>query len=101
MDGKSISLAFAALLAGGAAAQDWNRERPAPRDGHSYPECYCTNRGARVELGARACLRVGGRAFTARCAMSLNNPAWRFEAEGCPPEGSSAAPPSSARAARG
>jgi hypothetical protein len=56
-----------------------------PKDGFSYPDCYCTDsEGRRVELGERACLVVGGREVTAECAMSLNNPAWRTLAEGCP-----------------
>lgn len=48
-------------------------------------DCYCTDSvGARVELGIEICLVVGGRAFIARCEMSLNNPMWREVAEGCP-----------------
>lgn len=58
---------------------------PRAKEGFAYPDCYCTDsEGRRVELGKRACLRIGGREVTARCAMSLNNPAWRTEADGCP-----------------
>jgi hypothetical protein len=59
--------------------------RPPAAEGFSYPECYCTNRGVRVELGQTSCLSVGSRTFTARCAMSLNNPTWREEKNGCDP----------------
>ncbi|WP_239031764.1 hypothetical protein [Paroceanicella profunda] len=48
------------------------------------PDCYCTDSsGARVELGDTRCLRVDGRSFLARCAMSLNVPAWREVSGGC------------------
>lgn len=47
-------------------------------------DCYCTDSaGARVELGEAICLFVDGRAFMARCEMSLNNPIWRDTGEGC------------------
>ena len=47
-------------------------------------DCYCTDQnGERVELGQTICLEVGGRRFTARCEMSLNNPMWREQQEGC------------------
>ncbi|GAB5378157.1 MAG: hypothetical protein AcusKO_46190 [Acuticoccus sp.] len=60
--------------------------RPPPaKDGYAYPDCYCTDGdGRRVELGERICLTVGDRMFIARCDMSLNNPVWREEQEGCP-----------------
>jgi hypothetical protein len=60
--------------------------RPAPpKDGFSYPECYCTDSdGRRVEIGERRCLRIGRREMTAECGMSLNSPAWRRISEGCP-----------------
>jgi hypothetical protein len=97
----ALATLFSLCLAGGATAFDYHRDRPAPKDGFSYPDCYCTNRGERVALGATACLHVGGRRFTARCAMSLNNPAWREVEDGCAPEGLSRALPSSAPASRG
>lgn len=56
---------------------------PPPAQEEKYPDCFCTNRGARVEMGGLACLSVGGETFTARCAMSLNNPVWRREKTGC------------------
>lgn len=47
-------------------------------------DCFCTDReGARVELGQQTCLFVGGRAFMARCEMSLNVPMWRETGVGC------------------
>lgn len=60
--------------------------RPPPaKEGFSYPDCYCTDsKGGRVEMGERACLTIGDRSFVARCDMSLNNPTWRTEREGCP-----------------
>lgn len=83
---------MACLLAG--AAGPAAAERPAghggyapppAKEGFRYPDCYCTDTdGGRVEIGERACLRVGRRRFTARCGMSQNSPAWRTEAEGCP-----------------
>ena len=48
-----------------------------------WPDCYCTNRGERVEIGNTACLKVNGHSFLARCYMSLNNPAWRKLDESC------------------
>lgn len=47
-------------------------------------DCYCTDTsGARVELGQETCLYVDGRAFMARCDMSLNVPIWRDTGQGC------------------
>lgn len=58
---------------------------PPPKQGYSYPDCYCTDTdGQRVELGDMACLRIGQRETLARCGMSVNNPIWRPESEGCP-----------------
>lgn len=82
--------AFAALAQDRAAAPDWTR--PPAKEGYSYPDCYCTNRGERVELGRTSCLRIGSDEFTARCAMSLNTPTWRREKTGCDPEPSVALP---------
>lgn len=75
-----------AETAAGAPAATAQVFRPPPaKDGHSYPDCYCTDsKGRRVEMGEVACLTIGSRQFTARCEMSLNNPMWRHEAEGCP-----------------
>ena len=71
-----------ALLATSASA-DPAFKPPKPKEGHAYPECYCTNRGVRVPIGQKSCLRIGSQEFTARCGMSLNNPAWRDMEEGC------------------
>lgn len=79
--------AFLAVPASTAAADQpsWNDIRPPAKEGFSYPECYCTDsEGKRVDVGETACLKIGNRRFTARCGMSLNNPAWRTEQEGCP-----------------
>lgn len=47
-------------------------------------DCYCTDQtGGRVEMGEVICLHVDGRAFLARCEMSLNNPMWRDLKTGC------------------
>ncbi|HHB81702.1 MAG TPA: hypothetical protein ENK83_08185 [Aliiroseovarius sp.] len=47
-------------------------------------ECFCTDKtGGRVELGQSICLYVNGRAFMARCEMSLNVPMWRETGESC------------------
>ncbi len=47
-------------------------------------DCYCTDKnGERVELGQSICLYVDGRAFMARCEMSLNVPMWRETGESC------------------
>ena len=47
-------------------------------------ECYCTDTsGARVEMGEMICLRVDGKMFMAKCAMSLNVPIWRKVSDGC------------------
>lgn len=67
---------FAALLATPAFA-DVNQ-------GGRTIECFCTDKGgARVELGQSICLFVDGRAFMARCEMSLNVPMWRETGTGC------------------
>ncbi len=48
-------------------------------------DCYCTDTvGERRELGEEICLFVDGRAYLARCEMSLNTTMWRETAEGCP-----------------
>ena len=58
---------------------------PPAKEGYSYPDCFCTDSaGKRVELGERACLIIGSRRVLARCDMSVNNPTWRHESEGCP-----------------
>ena len=84
----AIALALAlsapgAALAGPIANNDYVPHPPAP--GYSYPDCYCTDsQGKRVDMGQTTCLTIGSKKITARCDMSLNNPAWRTESEGCP-----------------
>lgn len=52
--------------------------------GPNWPDCYCTDKNKdRFELGETTCLRVDGRAFTAQCQMSQNNPMWREIGESC------------------
>jgi hypothetical protein len=62
-----------------------NYDPPPAKEGFSYPDCYCTDsNGQRVDMGKTACLVIGSRRVLARCDMSVNNPAWREESEGCP-----------------
>jgi hypothetical protein len=84
-------LALFWLAAGSAAAGERapsgnpNYHPPPAKEGFTYPDCYCTDsNGKRVELGQTACLTIGSRRVLARCGMSVNNPIWRDEAEGCP-----------------
>ncbi len=76
------------LSAGDASAErirNHNFSQPPAKDGYSYPDCYCTDsKGQRVEMGQKACLIIGSRRVLARCDMSVNNPTWRHESEGCP-----------------
>ncbi len=79
----SAALLLAALTpATHAAAEVWTP--PPAKEGYSYPECYCTNRGQKVPMGGLSCLTVGQRTFLARCSMSINNPIWREVQDGCP-----------------
>lgn len=80
---KRIAMIAAAVLLAAPALADPVFKAPPPADGHAYPDCYCTNRGERVEMGQLSCLRIGSQEFTARCGMSLNNPAWRDMKPGC------------------
>ncbi len=58
---------------------------PKAKEGFRYPDCFCTDsQGKRIELGKTTCLQIGSSQVLARCAMSLNNPAWRRIQEGCP-----------------
>ncbi len=79
-----VTLIALAVAAPAAAGPNWTP--PPAKEGYSYPDCYCTNRGDRVPLGGYACLRIGSREVLAKCGMSVNNPAWRTVQEGCPPE---------------
>ena len=87
-------VAFSASTFAGPVLADSIFKPPKAKEGHSYPECYCTNRGQRVEMGQLSCLRIGSQEFTARCGMSLNNPAWRDMTPGCT-QPMSEAPPDS------
>ncbi len=80
-------LRIAVILAGLAPAAGTAGEvfvPPPPKEGYSYPECQCSNRGEMLPMGALACLNVDGQTFLARCEMSLNNPTWRRVQDGCP-----------------
>lgn len=86
-----VVLAAPQAVADDAAARvypvdrEWHQERPKPKKGYSYPECFCTDStGQRVELGRTSCLKIGSQQVLARCDMSLNNPTWRRIQEGCP-----------------
>jgi len=57
---------------------------PTAKEGFSYPECYCTNRDQRVEIGGFSCLTVDGERFLAQCDLSLNSPIWRKVEDSCP-----------------
>ena len=94
MVGHVFKMAALAALVATPALADPVFNAPPPKNGESYPECYCTNRGVRVPIGAMSCLRIGNREFTARCGMSLNNPAWRDMKEGCQTPLSQATPDS-------
>jgi hypothetical protein len=53
-------------------------------NGKKTIECFCTDKtGSRIELGQTICMQVDGRMFMARCEMSLNNPMWREQGDGC------------------
>lgn len=86
-----VSMLIAGLAGGPAAAggpvANPNYNPPPPKQGYSYPDCYCTDsQGRRVELGRTVCLTVGQRRVLALCDISVNSPTWRYdpEAEGCP-----------------
>lgn len=58
---------------------------PKPKEGHSYPECFCTDsKGARVEVGQMACLTIGSREVLSRCEKARNLVIWRHQQDGCP-----------------
>ena len=90
----TLTAAIVALSSGAAFAQDPTFRGPKAKEGHDYPDCYCTNRGERVEIGQLSCLQIGSQQFTARCGMSLNNPAWRDMTPGCTQPMSEASPDS-------
>lgn len=61
-----------------------SRFKKRPRHLFKQPDCYCTNRGVRIELGDFSCLYVDGTSYLAQCQMALNNPIWRKIQDGCP-----------------
>jgi hypothetical protein len=73
---------FAVLGTAQSKAQARKADAGAASD--PYPRTYCTNRGARIEAGQRACLVFGDLAYLARCDMVLNNPSWQRIEDGCP-----------------
>jgi hypothetical protein len=83
---------LAMLLAAPAAADEHgmpmanpNYTPHPPKEGYSYPDCYCTDsQGKRVELGQVACLRIGSKEVLARCDTSVNLTTWRRIQDGCP-----------------
>jgi hypothetical protein len=77
------ALIFVAVLST-AQANAQARKVDAGAASDPYPRTYCTNRGARVEAGQRACLVFGDLAYLARCNMVLNNPSWERIGDGCP-----------------
>lgn len=80
--GAAAFLVTALVLPLGASAEPY---RPPPaKEGFSYPECYCTNRDQRMEVGGFSCLTVDGERFLAQCDLSLNSPIWRKVEDSCP-----------------
>ena len=78
MANRMLFILFAGLMSSPAAFAD------VTTPGGKVIDCYCTDtQGSRVELGESICLFVGGRAFMARCEMSLNAPMWRDTGKGC------------------
>lgn len=59
---------------------------PKPKDGYSYPPCYCTDtQGNKVDVGQMACLQIGSRQVMSRCEKARNLVIWRHQTEGCSP----------------
>ena len=80
-----LGIAIGPGHAGAGPSANPNYNPPPAKKGFSYPDCYCTDsNGQRVDMGKTACLVIGSRRVLARCDMSVNNPAWREESEGCP-----------------
>lgn len=49
------------------------------------PICTCRNKdGSKLELGQTACIRVGDKAYLARCEKELNVMTWRKLRDACP-----------------
>jgi hypothetical protein len=80
-----LGIAISPGNAGAGPKANPNYSPPPAKEAFSYPDCYCTDStGQRVEMGKTACLVIGSRRVLARCDMSVNNPTWREESEGCP-----------------
>ncbi|MEO0621636.1 MAG: hypothetical protein AAF183_05350 [Pseudomonadota bacterium] len=90
---KRLVLIIAMAFAFPAAADDYKALQfvdsyfpPKPKDGYSYPECFCTDsQGSRVEVGQMACLQIGSRQVMSRCEKARNLVIWRHQTEGCNP----------------
>ncbi|SFT89444.1 hypothetical protein SAMN05444141_104200 [Pseudovibrio denitrificans] len=82
---RYLIIILSVLLVGiwNAQAQE-SKFRKRPRSLFKQPDCYCTNRGKRIELGDFSCLYVDGTSYLAQCQMALNNPMWRKIQDGCP-----------------
>ncbi|MEM7423146.1 MAG: hypothetical protein AAF334_05445 [Pseudomonadota bacterium] len=87
----SLAMTPALSTAGELPHSEWIQNQgaqyvpPKPKKGFRYPDCFCTDStGKRIDLGKTTCLKIGSQSFTARCAMSLNNPTWRRVSDGCP-----------------
>lgn len=78
-----LTLSLLLVWAWNANAQE-SKFRKRPRSLFKQPDCYCTNRGIRIELGDFSCLYVDGTTYLAQCQMALNNPMWRKIQNGCP-----------------
>ncbi len=85
MKRRFLLLPTLALIFPAIAIQAQQFERPEPKEGFSYPEYFCTNRGIRVDVEDQSCLIIGDRTVQAVCDISLNNPTWRVIGEGCTP----------------
>lgn len=90
----TLSLVVACLSMATANANDANPQladapRFKKRPPVAAPPCDCRAPGGdRVALGGRICVHVDGETVTMRCEMSLNNPIWRREHQGCAPASS-------------
>lgn len=84
---KRLLIVFALLMSAQAGAEEHSQQfvPPPPKEGYSYPDCYCTDsQGRRVEVGQMACLTIGQRQVLSRCEQASNLTIWRHQSEGCP-----------------
>ncbi len=87
---RPMLIAAALLFASPVLADDARPlaqfQLPTPKEGYSYPECYCRDSsGGRVEVGQTACLTIGRQQVTSRCTKVRNLTIWRHQSEGCQP----------------